>query len=312
MIQVSLKIIGDPHFIKQDDIFYSQDTLTQPGLLSGNNSLWMDGGELYVFLNLESPTDYNETEGIASPSAADNRYRYSAFRGVYKVITVDSVFANGKFEQTLTLAKLLYDQEGNPLSLKPAQRETLSQPMAQLTANQNGRFTGSQQNLSALTPALNTTAALSMAAAVVGGGASSIGGQIQNSVINAATGAANKVISKYVDTAVSKVSEAAKGIFNGSSSASAADLGLPGSTQVFDDGSTFQTFDDGSTLAIGTDGSLSSTDAMYDTGGDFASVDVVGDGVPLDFGDTELADLGIGDFNMDLDFGADIGGDFFA
>jgi hypothetical protein len=122
MLELELKIIGDPHFIKQDDVFYSRPTTGQNAALTPNKSLYMDIGELYVFVNFLSPVDYNEEKGLAEVRANDTLGResdiaaknigYSNFSGVYKIISVDSIFSRGKFEQILRMAKVLYDQLG--------------------------------------------------------------------------------------------------------------------------------------------------------------------------------------------------------
>jgi len=113
MINLDLKIIGDPQLIKQDDVFYGQDLSTPTGPLTKNGSLWMDSGELYTFVNFKSPTDYDEATGLADPDSG--KYKISEYSGVYKIITIDNTFSRGKFEQTLNLVKLLYDQEGKPI-----------------------------------------------------------------------------------------------------------------------------------------------------------------------------------------------------
>lgn len=134
MIELELKILGDPQFIKQDDIFYGRSDRNSNQALTPNGSLYMDTGELYVFVNFLSPVDYSEEKGIAEIRANDilgpeqsyvdaknSVLGYSNFSGVYKLITVDSVFSRGKFEQTLRMAKVLYDQRGRQISANSVQ-----------------------------------------------------------------------------------------------------------------------------------------------------------------------------------------------
>ena len=52
MIELDLKIIGDPHFIKQDDVFYSRPGKNQNTALTPNNSLYMDTGELLSLIHI--------------------------------------------------------------------------------------------------------------------------------------------------------------------------------------------------------------------------------------------------------------------
>ena len=109
MLNVKLKIIGDPTFIKQDDIFYNSGITYATDLLTKNNSLRTDDSELYVFITFRTPEDYDESTGLAIPGR--NRFAYTEFTGVYKIITVDSQFSKGKFEQTLELARLTTSDE---------------------------------------------------------------------------------------------------------------------------------------------------------------------------------------------------------
>jgi hypothetical protein len=165
MINIDMRIIGDPHFIKQDDVFAGQNLNTIQQQFIQNDvfqSLWMDGGELYVFINFESPVDYDESLGIAPVNSVANKYRYSEFSGVYNIVKVDNIFRNGKFEQSLNLAKLLYDQAGNPIPSASQRIETAInnlQPSSSIPV----RFVGPRINLAALaTP--GSAAALALAA----------------------------------------------------------------------------------------------------------------------------------------------------
>lgn len=120
MINVKLTILGDPHFIKQDDILYNQNLIGNTNQLTPNNSLFMDNGELYVFLNFRSPIDYDETTGLAIPQ--NNAFSYSLFSGVYKLITVESSFKAGKFLQVLDLVRLPISDENRQRDIQTSYR----------------------------------------------------------------------------------------------------------------------------------------------------------------------------------------------
>lgn len=103
MIRVDLKILGDPDFIKQDDIFYRPGMYSlSNGLKTWNNSLITDQDELFVRLAFKTPGDYDDT-GLARPDTG--KYTANAFSGIYKVIQVKNHFAQGKFEQNLELIR---------------------------------------------------------------------------------------------------------------------------------------------------------------------------------------------------------------
>lgn len=106
MINVNLEIIGDPLFIKQDDIFYQQSvkkTKFKSGRVTPNGSFITDTGEVYVKLEINSATDLDQSTG-------NYDINDSLFNGIYKVIQVESKFADGKFTQVLNLVRL-FDQD---------------------------------------------------------------------------------------------------------------------------------------------------------------------------------------------------------
>lgn len=139
MLNVRLKITGDPHFIKQDDILYNQNVVAASGMLTPNNSLYTDTGELYVFLTFRSPIDYDETTGLAIPQ--NNPYSYSLFTGVYKILQVDSSFSGGQFIQELQLARLAISDENR---LKENQTFFRREYGFEIGSGQNIRFPGGQ------------------------------------------------------------------------------------------------------------------------------------------------------------------------
>ena len=98
MINVKLKISGDPELIKQDDLFSSL-----------NGSLPMDKQELFAKLEFKLPEDIDQNTGLYK---INNR---SIFSGLYKILTVDNQFERGQFVQILDLIRL-FDQPDDRLS----------------------------------------------------------------------------------------------------------------------------------------------------------------------------------------------------
>lgn len=112
MIQLNLKIVGDPQFIKQDDVFYSSDLTngtkadlpaigTDPRLTK-NGSILTDRGEIYIQILFKTPSDINEDIGLMDFTKSE----ISVFSGMYKVIKVDSEFRDGNFTQRLDVVRL--------------------------------------------------------------------------------------------------------------------------------------------------------------------------------------------------------------
>ena len=100
MINVNLKITGDPEFIKQDDIAYISEG--KVGTIDQFGSITTDGGEVYVDLFFRSPRDIDQSTGLYDFS----NWQDAAFNGRYRVITVDNQFERGQFTQNLQLVRI--------------------------------------------------------------------------------------------------------------------------------------------------------------------------------------------------------------
>jgi cell division protein FtsL len=119
MMTIKLKIIGDPAWIKQDDIFSSgnrQQMLTQEA--TGGSSILTDPAEVYVRLNFQTPTDIDDQKGIYK---FDN-LKYSLFSGIYRVLTVTNRFERGQFTQDLELVRILNQPAANTPRKSPNER----------------------------------------------------------------------------------------------------------------------------------------------------------------------------------------------
>lgn len=111
MVVVYLKIIGDPDFIKQDEVYYLNSSTTEnqvqttidPRLLPNNSSLVMDDGGVYVQVLFKVPRDIDDSTGFMKYEANE---RNSVFSGLYFVNTVKNEFSQGKFTQELELVRL--------------------------------------------------------------------------------------------------------------------------------------------------------------------------------------------------------------
>ena len=100
MINVNLKIAGDPEFVKQDDIYYG------PRAGSGD-SLNMDTEEVYVKIFFKTPTDMKQEDGKMDFET----YPSSVFSGIYRVIRVETVLERGQFIQNLDCIRLFGEDE---------------------------------------------------------------------------------------------------------------------------------------------------------------------------------------------------------
>lgn len=192
MLNLKLKIIGDPTFIKQDDIFYNQDLTRPSGLLTPNYSIATDVSELYVYVHFRSPIDYDETTGLADPN--QSVYSYSVFSGIYKVITVDNIFSRGQFIQTLDLVRL---------SISDEQRQQWIGNLYRASQDVSVGFGQGIRFPNTATVGARIQQATFAAAGV--GALSSIPGQLVNAGVNALSAELGKVVTKGVEWVVDNV-----------------------------------------------------------------------------------------------------------
>lgn len=116
MLHVKLKIIGDPSFIKQDELFWtpkaneqiSENLANADDRLTPDGSLKMDRGEVYVNLTFRTPVDLDETTGMMQFTNENilGPTQTSLFSGLYRVLKVSNEFRNGMFTQELNLVRL--------------------------------------------------------------------------------------------------------------------------------------------------------------------------------------------------------------
>jgi hypothetical protein len=105
MINLKMKIIGDPEFIKTDDIFYNVgnvNAIDPEDTQAPDGSLLMDRGDIFVLVTWKTPVDI-DYENTGLPDFT--KYQYSVFDGVFKVVKVTSEFKGGKFEQNIELIR---------------------------------------------------------------------------------------------------------------------------------------------------------------------------------------------------------------
>jgi hypothetical protein len=128
MLNLKLKIIGDPQLVKQDDCYNNPGQSTYKSQTGGqiiptNGSLVMDNGELYAKVSFKTPVDIDETTGLIRK---DGKYIESVFSGMYKFLTVNNVFSGGKFEQTCDLVRMPDDVGDAPVNNKNSENTNRS------------------------------------------------------------------------------------------------------------------------------------------------------------------------------------------
>lgn len=129
MINVDLKIHGDPEFIKQDSVFYSP-ALASTSITVGSDtgSLNMDASEIFCNLIFRTPEDINQSTGLYEFGPKNK----NVFSGIYKIIQVTSMFERGQFTQNLELIRL-FNQESDSINTRRIDAETVPESQGSLT-----------------------------------------------------------------------------------------------------------------------------------------------------------------------------------
>jgi hypothetical protein len=138
MLNLKLKIIGDPQLIKQDDVYNNPGSsnysdITKAQIISSNGSLVMDNGELYAKVSFKTPVDIDENTGLLRKNG---NYTESVFSGMYKFLTVDNEFRGGKFEQTCDLVRMP-DDVGQPVTAKASTNANRAEPTKSLSSTRD-------------------------------------------------------------------------------------------------------------------------------------------------------------------------------
>ena len=114
MLVVKLRILGDPSFIKQDDVFWkpksnaqvSENKTNADPRLTPDGSLKMDNGMVYVNLTFRTPIDIDESTGLMRFDSPEFKTNVSLFSGLYFITIITNEFRNGQFTQVLVLNRL--------------------------------------------------------------------------------------------------------------------------------------------------------------------------------------------------------------
>jgi hypothetical protein len=126
MLNIKLKILGDPHFIKQDDVY------TTPGgeatkMMLNPGTLAMDKGEIFCRITFTTPVDMDSGTGL---TRKDSKYSAAGFSGFYRIIKVENEFSKGQFVQTLDCVRI-FDKPTTKSTERPL---TESEPLTALDA----------------------------------------------------------------------------------------------------------------------------------------------------------------------------------
>jgi hypothetical protein len=157
MLNIKIKIIGDPAFIKQDDIYNNPiqanyGNTVKTTLNSGtaapvnpdNGQILFDNEQVFVQLIVKSISDIDDDLGLISDvkkkvKLTNGETANGSFSGIYRVMTVESVFSNGKFEQLVDLIRMpddLAETDIKPILLSAANGGNATASVEQQAANE--------------------------------------------------------------------------------------------------------------------------------------------------------------------------------
>ena len=115
MTRVTMTILGDPDWIKQDDIVYRSSS-SKGETVTPTGSIIQDSGELYIRLRFKTLDDINHNTGLRwEAKDLENSFsgRSSVFDGIYKIISIDNSFNGGQFTQTMNMVRLFKQDKKN-------------------------------------------------------------------------------------------------------------------------------------------------------------------------------------------------------
>jgi len=120
MVNVQMTILGDPAFIGQDFAlpYENKSSNTSSDFSSFSGKAWdkdlgcfnSDQAEPFVTLDFRFPTDIDEKRSVMNFKNLEN----IVFSGLYKVVSVDSIFDGGKFTQVLDLVR--FNNQGKEMT----------------------------------------------------------------------------------------------------------------------------------------------------------------------------------------------------
>ena len=140
MLNVKLKIIGDPDFIKTDDVYYNPGNSNYPSneeTHTADGSIRTDQGDIFCLLYWRTPSDLDQETGLPDFT----RFQDSVFDGVFKIMRVSSDFKGGKFEQNIDMYRFRTDSTDKIVSEAITQRSEGGTDVSKLQDTLNNKPT---------------------------------------------------------------------------------------------------------------------------------------------------------------------------
>jgi hypothetical protein len=101
MLNLDLKIIGDPYYIAQSGMGNYTSAPTQFSNLNTDGSVSYQASEVDIKVNFRTPVDLNQSTGLYDFGKSTKSAPVLTWSGLYRVTHATSYFDNGQFTQTL-------------------------------------------------------------------------------------------------------------------------------------------------------------------------------------------------------------------
>jgi hypothetical protein len=101
MLNLDLKIIGDPYYIAQSGMGNYTSAPTQYSNLNTDGSVSYQASEVDIKVNFRTPVDLNQSTGLYDFGKSTKSAPVLTWSGLYRVTHATSYFDNGQFTQTL-------------------------------------------------------------------------------------------------------------------------------------------------------------------------------------------------------------------
>jgi hypothetical protein len=101
MLNLDMKIIGDPYYIAQSGMGNYTSAPTQYSNLNSDGSVSYQGSEVDIVVNFRTPVDLNQSTGLYDFGKSTKSAPVLTWSGLYQVTHVTSYFDNGSFTQLL-------------------------------------------------------------------------------------------------------------------------------------------------------------------------------------------------------------------
>jgi hypothetical protein len=102
MLNIEMKIVGDPYFIAQSGMGNYTSKQTQIANLCTDGSVNWQGAEVVIAVNFRTPIDIQNDTGMYAFNGDMPTSPLMQFTGAFQITTLVSTFKGGKFEQTLS------------------------------------------------------------------------------------------------------------------------------------------------------------------------------------------------------------------